>query len=121
MYKGYSSKQLCHEESSQKTLRAHYGGNVSTLSKARTNRDLHLLTLYSLICSDATCAICLVAGNLNLPNEDTREEWDAFIHKLNKTLDPLDLEMRHAIDEATGVKHYVLVCFSPSHYRPRYL
>ncbi|TDL27344.1 hypothetical protein BD410DRAFT_818808 [Rickenella mellea] len=49
------------------------------------------------------------AGGLNIPYEDTVGFWDDFITKVNRSLDPLDLEFKNVVDEVKGRKHYVLV------------
>ena len=53
--------------------------------------------------------------DLVIPYSDTRDAWDAFVAKLNRSLDCLDLEFRHLHDETSGKEMYALVSASWTH------
>jgi hypothetical protein len=38
-----------------------------------------------------------------------KADWDAFVVKINKLLDSLDLEFRHLLDESSGKEMYAVV------------
>ncbi|KAF8557236.1 hypothetical protein OG21DRAFT_1505435 [Imleria badia] len=41
--------------------------------------------------------------------DESRQAWDKFVSEINKSLNPLDLEFRHLMDEQTGVEMYAVV------------
>ncbi|KAI6117685.1 Nse1 non-SMC component of SMC5-6 complex-domain-containing protein [Pisolithus croceorrhizus] len=57
------------------------------------------------------CVDAVQAANpvLDVRASDRREDWDAFVNKINDALNPLDLEFRHALDEETGKEMYAVV------------
>ncbi|KAK7014916.1 Non-structural maintenance of chromosomes element 1 [Favolaschia claudopus] len=54
-------------------------------------------------------AVMAVDNNLDISHSGTREEWEAFVIKVNQALDPLDLEFRHLQEETTGREMYAIV------------
>ncbi|KAJ6496618.1 Nse1 non-SMC component of SMC5-6 complex-domain-containing protein [Mycena vitilis] len=55
-------------------------------------------------------AVMAADENLDIPHSDAREEWDAFVAKVNEALDPLDLEFRHSQEETMhGREMYAIV------------
>ncbi|KAF7363384.1 Non-structural maintenance of chromosomes element 1 [Mycena sanguinolenta] len=58
-------------------------------------------------------AVMAADDSLEIPHSDTREEWDAFVIKVNQALDPLDLEFRHLQEETSGREMYAIYTKSP--------
>ena len=57
-----------------------------------------------------------VDETLDIDYGEDRTSWDNWVTKLNTTLNPLDLELSHMSDEATGKEMYALVChLNPTH------
>ncbi|KAF8212303.1 Nse1 non-SMC component of SMC5-6 complex-domain-containing protein [Mycena galopus ATCC 62051] len=54
-------------------------------------------------------AVMAADNSLDIPHSGTREEWDAFVAKVNQTLDPLDLEFRPMQEETSGREMYAIV------------
>ncbi|KAG5653976.1 hypothetical protein H0H81_008844 [Sphagnurus paluster] len=54
-------------------------------------------------------AVKAVDPNLDIPYSDSKDAWDAFVTKINRSLDSLDLEFRHLHDESSGIETYALV------------
>ncbi|KAJ7273649.1 Nse1 non-SMC component of SMC5-6 complex-domain-containing protein [Mycena haematopus] len=54
-------------------------------------------------------AVMAADSTLDIPHSDTREEWDAFVIKVNQALDPLDLEFRPLQEETSGREMYAIV------------
>ncbi|KAJ6502611.1 hypothetical protein C8R45DRAFT_626081 [Mycena sanguinolenta] len=54
-------------------------------------------------------AVMAADDSLEIAHSDTREEWDAFVIKVNQALDPLDLEFRHLQEETSGREMYAIV------------
>jgi hypothetical protein len=50
-----------------------------------------------------------VNEDLVVRHSNDQASWDAFIVKVNASLNSLDLEFRHLHDEATGREMYALV------------
>lgn len=48
-------------------------------------------------------------NTLNIPNTKDRGSWDAFVAKINRSLDKLDLEFRYMHDELSGKEMYAIV------------
>ncbi|KAI6036117.1 Nse1 non-SMC component of SMC5-6 complex-domain-containing protein, partial [Pisolithus microcarpus] len=46
---------------------------------------------------------------LDVRASERREEWDAFVNRINDALNPLDLEFRHVLDEEAGKEMYAVV------------
>ncbi|KAH8106987.1 Nse1 non-SMC component of SMC5-6 complex-domain-containing protein [Cristinia sonorae] len=46
---------------------------------------------------------------LEIPFSDTQEAWDEWVTQINKSLNPLDLELAHMIDQGNGRVLYALV------------
>ncbi|KAI6005524.1 Nse1 non-SMC component of SMC5-6 complex-domain-containing protein [Pisolithus albus] len=57
------------------------------------------------------CVDAVKAANpvLDVRASDRREEWDAFVNRINDALNPLDLEFRHVLDEEAGEEMYAVV------------
>ncbi|KAI6150360.1 Nse1 non-SMC component of SMC5-6 complex-domain-containing protein [Pisolithus tinctorius] len=57
------------------------------------------------------CVDAVKAANpaLDVHASDRRQEWDAFVNRINDSLNPLDLEFRHVLDEETGKEMYAVV------------
>ena len=52
--------------------------------------------------------------SIELTQSRDKANWDAFVVKINKSLDNLDLEFRHLLDESSGKEMYAVVgvhCF----------
>ena len=47
--------------------------------------------------------------NVELTQPVSKAEWDAFVVEINKSLDRLDLEFRHLLDESSGKEMYAVV------------
>ncbi|KAJ6547500.1 Nse1 non-SMC component of SMC5-6 complex-domain-containing protein [Mycena capillaripes] len=54
-------------------------------------------------------AVMAADDSLDIPYAGTREEWDAFVVKVNEALNPLDLEFRHLQEETSGREMYAIV------------
>ncbi|KAJ7109307.1 Nse1 non-SMC component of SMC5-6 complex-domain-containing protein [Mycena epipterygia] len=54
-------------------------------------------------------AVMAADNTLDIPHSGDREEWDAFVVKVNDSLNPLDLEFRHLQEETTGREMYAIV------------
>jgi len=54
---------------------------------------------------------CSLAANedVNVSRSNDQASWDAFVVKINSSLNSLDLEFRHLHDETTGREMYALV------------
>ena len=50
------------------------------------------------------------APELDIEVGTTDEEWNAFINKVNESLNPFDLEVKYTADEVSWVKMWALVC-----------
>ena len=48
-------------------------------------------------------------NTLNIPNPKDKDSWNAFVAKINRSLDKLDLEFRHMHDELSGKEMYAIV------------
>ncbi|KAN0076986.1 Nse1 non-SMC component of SMC5-6 complex domain containing protein [Tylopilus felleus] len=46
---------------------------------------------------------------LSIAFDDSRQAWDRFVSSINSSLNPLDLEFRHLMDEQTGKEMYAVV------------
>ncbi|KAF8231304.1 hypothetical protein L208DRAFT_72990 [Tricholoma matsutake] len=57
-------------------------------------------------CIDAVKA---ADNSIELPQATGKANWDAFVVKVNKSLDNLDLEFRHVLDENSGTEMYAVV------------
>ncbi|KAL4068033.1 Nse1 non-SMC component of SMC5-6 complex-domain-containing protein [Scleroderma yunnanense] len=59
----------------------------------------------------AKCIDAVKAANptLDVRASDKRREWDAFVGGINESLNCLDLEFRHVMDETLGVEMYAVV------------
>lgn len=57
------------------------------------------------------CVDAVKAANpvLDVRASERREEWDAFVNRINDALNPLDLEFRHVLDEEAGKEMYAVV------------
>ena len=54
--------------------------------------------------------ILVAADNrLDLVPSETEANWDSFVVKVNRSLDRLDLEFRHLLDETSGKEMYAMV------------
>ncbi|KAF5381065.1 hypothetical protein D9615_003893 [Tricholomella constricta] len=47
--------------------------------------------------------------DLDIPHSNIKDNWDAIVTKINRSLDSLDLEFRHLHDENSGKEMYALV------------
>ncbi|KAJ7470701.1 Nse1 non-SMC component of SMC5-6 complex-domain-containing protein [Mycena latifolia] len=54
-------------------------------------------------------AVMAADDSLDIPHSVDQDEWDAFVAKLNESLNPLDLEFRHLQEETTGRVMYAIV------------
>ncbi|RDB21203.1 Non-structural maintenance of chromosomes element 1 [Hypsizygus marmoreus] len=54
-------------------------------------------------------AVKAAEPDISVPYSQTKDAWDAFVVKVNKSIDNLDLEFRHLHDETTGREMYALV------------
>ncbi|KAF7338346.1 Non-structural maintenance of chromosomes element 1 [Mycena venus] len=54
-------------------------------------------------------AVMAADNTLDIPHSGTRDEWDAFLAKVNQALDPLDLEFRPLQEETNGREMYAIV------------
>ncbi|KAJ6630738.1 Nse1 non-SMC component of SMC5-6 complex-domain-containing protein [Mycena sp. CBHHK59/15] len=54
-------------------------------------------------------AVMAADDSLDIPHTEDRDEWNAFVKKVNDSLDPLDLEFRHLQEELTGREMYAIV------------
>ncbi|KAJ7097986.1 Nse1 non-SMC component of SMC5-6 complex-domain-containing protein [Mycena belliarum] len=54
-------------------------------------------------------AVMAADNSLDIPHSEDQEEWDAFVAKLNQSLNPLDLEFRHLQEETSGRVMYAIV------------
>ena len=50
-----------------------------------------------------------INNTAHIAYQDSSQSWNAFVDELNKLLDPLDLELRHTMDEIRGLRVYALV------------
>ncbi|GLB35026.1 putative CDP-alcohol phosphatidyltransferase class-I family protein [Lyophyllum shimeji] len=59
----------------------------------------------------AKCVAAVQAADpdLAIPYSNSKDAWDAFVTRVNRSLDSLDLEFRHLHDENTGKEMYALV------------
>ena len=48
-------------------------------------------------------------NSLEITQPQNKADWDAFLVKVNKSLDHLDLEFRHLLDESSGKEMYGVV------------
>ena len=53
-------------------------------------------------------------------NASIANDWGEFLASLNRSLDPLDLELSRIRNEVTGKDMYALVRCSPNHHHPAY-
>ena len=58
--------------------------------------------------------LAAVDPSCNIGYEDTSLGWNKFLDDVKRSLDPLDLEIRHTMDEIKGVRVYALVGFELS-------
>ena len=57
--------------------------------------------------------------SIELAQSRDKADWDAFVIKINKSLDNLDLEFRHLLDQSSGKEMYAVVgvqCFLHDEY-----
>ncbi|KAJ7172540.1 Nse1 non-SMC component of SMC5-6 complex-domain-containing protein [Mycena filopes] len=66
-------------------------------------------TLAQTIWAKSKEAVMAADESLEIPHSGDRAEWDEFVVKVNKALDPLDLEFRHLQDEISGKEMYAIV------------
>jgi hypothetical protein len=63
------------------------------------------------LCSPCSLYHAYVAasdGNLAIAHSDDPAAWNRFVDQVNTSIDSLDLEFRHLIDESTGRELYTL-------------
>lgn len=48
-------------------------------------------------------------NSIEFTQPSDKADWDAFVVKVNKSLDNLDLEFRHLLDESSGKELYAIV------------
>ncbi|KAJ7046719.1 Nse1 non-SMC component of SMC5-6 complex-domain-containing protein [Mycena alexandri] len=54
-------------------------------------------------------AVMAANDSLDIPHSGNVADWEAFVAKVNKDLDPLDLEFRHQLEEVSGKDIYAIV------------
>jgi hypothetical protein len=68
------------------------------------------ILVYPLFWSDLSTIILTVSNNaLKVPISRDKDSWNAFVAKINRSLDKLDLEFRQMHDELSGKEMYAIV------------
>jgi hypothetical protein len=68
----------------------------------------------NLISTEGAGNITAVDGTLQI-NANGTDGWGEFLNSLNRSLDPLDLELSRIRNEETGKDVYALVSGTPTH------
>ncbi|KAF8797954.1 hypothetical protein BYT27DRAFT_7203644 [Phlegmacium glaucopus] len=77
--------------------------------QAVLSRGLLSSTLAQSLWEKSIDAVNASNNSLNIPNPKDKDSWNAFVAKINRSLDKLDLEFRHMHDELSGKEMYAIV------------
>ena len=55
--------------------------------------------------------VSAVDETLEIPFSGDRDSWDSWVTEINQSLNPLNLEFSHYLDQTTGKEMYGLVGF----------
>lgn len=86
---------------SQRRWRRLFGENVSMQSKVINHLTMKVPQAFD--------ALTAVDNSVELVQSRDKVDWDAFVIQVNKSLDVLDLEFRHLLDESSGKEMYAVV------------
>ncbi|KAJ7740672.1 Nse1 non-SMC component of SMC5-6 complex-domain-containing protein [Mycena maculata] len=77
--------------------------------QAVLSRGVLSLKLAQTLWVKSKVAVMAADNNLEIAHAGTRDEWDAFVKRLNESLDNLDLEFKQFQEETTGRDMYAIV------------